>query len=164
MDAGPGRDPFSALATNFYLKLIGIHSNSLYLMMLYSSAKRTFVFISLCCLSAPAIAACSDEELREYVQVDVILMEYKKSFKKSRLVFGQFAESQSRADGAKYCQLERRNNKLSLQWLSLDGKLKEACPIFYSKWLQDGKEARDLFNNNQPRHQRVVDGCEVDGL
>lgn len=115
------------------------------------------MFISLCCLSAPAIAACSDVELRKYTQADDILGGYQESFKKMRRALDQAAKSNPREDAAKYCQLECRNNQLSLEWLSLDGKPKEDCPIFYGGWLQDGKEARDMFNNNKLRHQRVVE-------
>lgn len=132
-------------------------------MKFYPSAKQAFMFISLCCLSAPAVAACSNDELRKYVKVDNILEDYKEVFVKARRAYEQATESESRADAVKYCQLERQMNNLSLEWLSLDRKLKQACPIFYAEWAIDGKEARDLFNNNQPRHQKVDDACVIDG-
>ena len=140
-----------------------IHYYSLYLMKFYYSAKRALLFISLCCLSAPAIAACSDQELLEYDRVDDALMEYKESFKKTKPALDKAAKSNSREDLAKYCQIERQNNQLSLEWISIDDKIKKACPVFYSK-SKGGNEGRKMFNNNQPRHQKVVDACVVDGF
>ena len=121
--------------------------------------KRALIFISMCCLSAPAIAACSKDELQKFDKLDDILVDYKELFKKGRQALDQATKSESTADAIKYCELEWEMNELSLQWLKLDRLLKETCPIFYTKWIIEGEEARDLFNNNQPRHQAVVDAC-----
>ena len=121
--------------------------------------KRALIFISMCCFSAPAIAACSKGELQQFDKLDDILVEYKELFEKARQAFGQATKSESRADAIRYCELEWEMNELSMEWLKLDSILKETCPIFFTEWLIEGKEARDLFLSNQPRHQVVVDGC-----
>ena len=128
-------------------------------MKFHSSAKLAIVIMSLCCISAPATAACSNKELNEYTRADDILIEYKELFKEALRVLSD------RQDEVKYCQLERRLNELSLEWLSVDKKLKEACPVFYSnEWLQDGKKARDLFNYNKTKHQGAIDVCVANGI
>tara|TARA_B100001057_G_scaffold433094_1_gene461743 strand:- start:38 stop:436 length:399 start_codon:yes stop_codon:yes gene_type:complete len=128
-------------------------------MKFYSSAKLAIAFISLCCISVPAIAACSDNELKKYARLDDVLIEYKELFKEAMRLISEDG------DAVKYCQLEKRLNKLSLEYISVDKKLKEACPVFYSnEWLQDGKKARDLFNHNQPKHQAQIDACAAQGI
>ena len=121
--------------------------------------KRTLIFISIYFISTPTVAACSKDELQKFNTLDDILVEYKELFKKGRQAFEQATRSESTADGIKYCEIEWEMNERSQEWLSLDKLLKETCPIFYTKWIIEGKEARDLFNNNQPRHQAVVDAC-----
>ena len=128
-------------------------------MQLNPSAKLLVVLISLCCISPPAMADCSDDELKKYTRMDDILMEYKELFKEAERVHSE------RHDVVTYCRLQRRLNKLSLEWLSVDKKLKEACPVFYSnEWLQDGKKARDLFNHNKTLHQGAIDACVANGI
>ena len=124
-------------------------------MKFYYSAKRALLFISLCCLSAPAIAACSDEELLEYTRVDDALMEYKESFKKTKPALDKAAKSNSREDLAKYCQIERQNNQLSLEWISIDDKIKKACPVFYSK-SKGGNEGSLANKDVQEKYMPVV--------
>jgi hypothetical protein len=105
------------------------------------------------------MADCSDDELNKYIRMDDILMEYKELFKEAERVHSK------RQDVVTYCRLQRRLNKLSLEWLSVDKKLKEACPVFYSnEWLQYGKEARDLFNHNKTLHQGAIDACVANGI
>ena len=128
-------------------------------MRLHSSAKLLVVLISLCCISSPVMADCSDDELNKYIRMDDILIGYKELFKEAERVHSK------RHDVVTYCRLQRRLNKLSLEWLSVDKKLKEACPVFYSnEWLQYGKEARDLFNHNKTLHQGAIDACEANGI
>jgi len=127
-----------------------------------SLAKRAFLLISLCCLTTPAIAGCSDEKLKEYLRLDDVLEEYHDYFDEVNLAFKKFNETNAREDAAKFCQTQRRSLQLSQEWLSLIAELEKACPIFYNEageW-----DGRNMFNTNQPLHQREVDACEANGL
>ena len=138
------------------------HFYSLYLMKSYFSAKRAFLFISLCCLSAPAIAECSNDELLEYARVDEVLAEYKDSYIEANLAFKKYNETNAVEDATKYCQLHRQNLQLSQEWLSIDAEIEEACPIFYRKGGEN--DGKNMFNTNQPLHQNQVDICDANGL
>ena len=127
-----------------------------------SLAKRAFLFISLCCLTAPAIAGCSDDEILEYARVDEVLAEYKDSFVEVKLASDKFDKTKALEDATKYCQLQRRNLQLAQEWLSIDAEIKKACPIFYNEG--GGDEGKVMFNTNQPLHQKQVDICEANGL
>ena len=128
----------------------------------YFSAKRAFLFISLCCLTAPAIAECSNDELLEYARVDEVLAEYKDSFVEAKLASDKFDKTKALEDATKYCQIQRRNLQLSQEWLSIDAEIKKACPVFYSKG--GGNDGRVMFNTNQPLHQKQVDICDSNSL
>jgi hypothetical protein len=127
-----------------------------------SLAKRAFLFTSLCCLTAPAIAGCSNDELLEYARVDEVLAEYKDSYIEANLAIEKYKETNALEDVTKYCQLQRQNLQLSQEWLSIDAEIEKACPIFYSKG--GGDDGKVMFNTNQPLHQNMVDTCEANGL
>lgn len=119
------------------------------------------MLISLCCLSAPAIAECSKNELLEYVRIDEVLAEYKDSYAEAEIAYEKFRETQTLEDVTKYCKIQRKNIQLTQEWLSLDAQLGRSCPVFYSKLKGDAKV---MFNTNLPVHQREVDACEANGL
>lgn len=133
------------------------------------SVKRALIFISVCCLLAPPVSACSKDELEEYVNMDKILVDYKYIFPKAKEAHSHLgkqiaAETATETDVVRVCALEEQMNNLSLSWLRLDKQLEKTCPLFYEDWITVGKEARDLFNNNQSRHQAVVDKCVLENF
>ena len=132
-------------------------------MNFYTSAKRAFLFISLCCLTAPAIAGCSDDEILEYARVDEVLEEYQDAFDEGKLAFKKFNETNAQEDIVKYCQIQRKNIQQTQEWLSIDAQLEKACPIFWSK-SKGGVEGRAMFNTNLPIHQREANVCEANGV
>lgn len=123
------------------------------------AAKRVLMFIFMCCLSVPPVFACSNKELKKYAKLDDILVEYKELYPKFVEAYKKTVETDLMTDAVRVCKVSRELNNLSLEWLGLDQKLERACPVFYVKWVTEGEEARDMFGNNQVRHQSVVDNC-----
>ena len=124
-----------------------------------SLAKRTFLFISLCCLSAPAMAECSKDEYE--FQLGTL-----KSIWTELIDLGdKKMEAVKKDEGqAKFCQIEKRMQQLNRAYLSVDTALEKSCPSNYEKYRSTLKISRDIFIKGKSMHQKNVDICTKNGF
>ena len=135
------------------------HFYSLYLMKFDSLAKRTFLFISLCCLSAPAVAECSKDEY------EFQLGTLKSIFTELKDLGDKKMEVVKKDEGqAKFCQIEKRMKQLNRAYLSVDTALEKSCPSNYEKYRSNFKIGRDICIKAKSIHQKNVDICTKDGF
>jgi hypothetical protein len=129
-----------------------------------SLAKRAFLLISLCCLSAPAVAECSKDEYEFQTFTLKRIFTEQIDLDEKRLEAGRkFAKSNSSEDEAKYCQIRKRMNKINRAYLSVDTALEKSCPFIYNN-IQEWKKLRDLHIKNGSILQREVDICTKRGF
>ena len=140
------------------------HFYSLYLMKFNSLAKRTFLLISLSCLTTPAIAECSKDEYEfqfgtlksiftEIIDLSVQFEAGKKA-----------AKSNSSEYNTKSCQIVRRVNQLNRAYLSVDTAFEKSCPRNYEKHRSAFKNYRDTCIKNKSLLQNDVDICTKRGF
>ena len=124
-----------------------------------SLAKRTFLFISLCCLSAPAIAECSKDEYEFQLGTLKSIWTELKDLSDKKMEVVKKDEGQ-----AKFCQIEKRLKQLNRAYLSVDTALEKSCPSNYEKYRSTLKNSRDIFIKGKSMHQKNVDICIKDGF